>query len=797
MTVHTWANKETRGTLRIRLKCSNNRRTKCKFSFQLCFGLAEGFWYLRRGSGNHVHNGHELDPPKIGVRKTAESVVGQKRDASMGSLTSSSASKEPRSLNQYGAAPLSGVAGGSGSFSSGAGSFSYGVGYQQSQQFPQQGVLPQHMALQQASIHSFPAGSTTDMMRQASFAAHGAYPYGSMGNSIHGSFMPPPGANSFSMSGTFSAAPRPSNSFHTMGHSIDEMNAASSMLGLPGTNRPPIPPPPPPQRPSEVRQVSSEAEERRKKFLAASGALPSAEDRRKKFLATSTEHSQFPSNNRGPQNNSQRNETHSNKRGALEDTTKAPPPPIGKASSVDFMYSSSDLTHAIGDEMKDGKIDIMSSTTNIFGDNPRSGEKARGKDESPDDKNSSQKKTDPNGSKSELSSNEKKRGWEGNPGKLSDFTEQQAQAPLTKKKRSIFMNSRDLVEDILEQESKKSGDAFSVPTPRPPVGRDPSALDFISKTGLDVSHGLSSFKASEREGNALDSLPKNRPLASEALANDPDSLKQSFLQEAHDLLMANEEVQALLGTPLKPSPSPLWEKVTKISTPKDSTQIELSLTISGSSGAGVAYVVGRDDVGLETLRVTTASGADSVNVIPKATKPSSTKGNTARAKFLATTSSRPLGGLADHTSAIPLSIAVKPTTAKARQSGALDDFTSAPSRVTKETKGANMYSSIGSFAFSSAGSLNESVDDLDKLEGFGGSPHDNKDPKKGAVIDTKSHAKDGLGETAVSTGVSEKTSDKTAEEALQGSAEEALQGSASESTNNQKSSDVEGKEDDD
>ena len=64
MTVHTWANKEERGTLRIRLKCSHNRRSKCKFSFQLCYGLTECFWYLRRGSGNHVHCGHELDKPR-------------------------------------------------------------------------------------------------------------------------------------------------------------------------------------------------------------------------------------------------------------------------------------------------------------------------------------------------------------------------------------------------------------------------------------------------------------------------------------------------------------------------------------------------------------------------------------------------------------------------------------------------------------------------------------------------------------------------------------------------------------
>ena len=68
MTVHTWANKEERGTLRIRLKCSHNRRSKCKFAFQLCYGLTECFWYLRRGSGKHIHTGHELDIPRRGPK---------------------------------------------------------------------------------------------------------------------------------------------------------------------------------------------------------------------------------------------------------------------------------------------------------------------------------------------------------------------------------------------------------------------------------------------------------------------------------------------------------------------------------------------------------------------------------------------------------------------------------------------------------------------------------------------------------------------------------------------------------
>mmetsp|Transcript_6153 Transcript_6153/g.12646 ORF Transcript_6153/g.12646 Transcript_6153/m.12646 type:complete len:768 (+) Transcript_6153:263-2566(+) len=682
MTVHTWANNETRGTLRIRLKCSNNRRSKCKFAFQICYGVAEGFWYLRRGSGNHTHSGHDLDKPKFARLNKMKQQQQQQQQASSRMQPEATMA----SLGLKRPAPGSHAAAGLSTLDS-----------HPSKQLKGDSFLHQSLGMQPTGF----LASSTDMgQKQPSFAA----PFITNPDNP---FSMPPSSHSFDtgMTGplgfrrpdslnrnmapsqqllaqhsqsqlqqqiqrppplsyrTLEQSAAPSQMSQQFGipleHSMDEREAARSMVAAAAKSAPP------PQNPLQDRQVSSDTEDRRNRFIASAsrysqfanagnlaGESSNSTDLGPAAATRMTRESaniiggNFVLPEPARRNTLQTSNTSKSSGKLLEEGDLSQAQKDARtAASVDFMYSSSNLTQAIKDELKG----FMSSTTSLI----------------------DPKKPIPEELKGFMAST-----------------------------NSLLLPKSSSLEESKQPESSKpkveDDEKCGTAEPRPAVKEDPGSSsagigDYTTPPSRAKLGALGDFTADQESAKFTASglpPPDNGP-------------KQSTLPAA-------ERSAAPLRSALKPS-----------------NEVErLRQERQRAFGRGLSeYASGPIDIGprLNEEDKAKPSGKTELKMDGKLEEERKTPvGNR--------------GGLADHSSNPPRSILFKGGPAERRESGALADYTAAP----KGNKGSTFYSSIDTFGMSSGSlGIGESVDDLNKLEGFGqGAP--TSEPKEKTAKDQES-----------------------------------------------------------
>mmetsp|Transcript_9435 Transcript_9435/g.19603 ORF Transcript_9435/g.19603 Transcript_9435/m.19603 type:complete len:703 (-) Transcript_9435:105-2213(-) len=606
LTVHTWANKETRGTLRIRLKCSNNRRTKCKFSFQVCFGIAEGFWYLRRGSGNHIHCGHDLDKPKF-------SHLGKMKPHSR--LEAPPSSFDNVNIGGKRPAPVSGM----------DIPTSLDVDVQQRPQKQQRGdFLGYGSSFPPAAVSQKPFGLALDPDFQKPEPRQ----------NFHGGGLdePQPPQSYNTLDQTVAA---PSNQEYNSGlsRSRDDWDAVTSMIAVASSA-------PPNQSPLDDRQVSVETQRRRDTFLANSGrqidssgmiGMSSRQPSDATDQAVAPGHIEFQRRKTEPTRNL-------SSIGELPQES-APPPTTAKSSSLGFMFSSvtSTLTSAIKGEL----AGFMASTTSLLGGG---GEKKGVSDDLKGLMNSTNSLFMPKASSS-LENGEKT----GNEDGLEDHTavkeEEEEQG-----KHSI-------------QTLGEGGGLGDYTAPAQDFTQRPSTIEIPPPT----ASGIGGYGVPDRSAVPLRSAMK--PTGEGERRELPTHLRES----------------TGFGTLGDFTSAPLRSALKTTSAEDRRAAMSMAAPENRKMGGGG---------GLEDHTVARAPRSQSRGALGGG------------------------GGLADHSSGPPRNISFKG--GQGGTGGALTDYTAANHRpTTKGNKGASFYSSIDTFALSSE-TLGESVDDLNKLEGFGG-----------------------------------------------------------------------------